>query len=116
LNRSISLLFLAAVMMSGWAYSHAKMTSTVPADGDFVAAPETLVLTFDNLVQLTGVELKTVDGENRDLGTFSTETAKSFSINVPQPLPPGEYYVVWRSIAADSHFATGEFFFTVIPD
>lgn len=116
MNRRFPLLFLAAVMMSGWAYSHAKMTSTVPADGDFVAAPETLVLTFDNLVQLTGVELKTVDGENRDLGTFSTETAKSFSINVPQPLPPGEYYVVWRSTAADSHFATGEFFFTVIPD
>jgi len=107
LNRSIPLLFIAAVMLSGWAYSHAKMTSTVPADGDFVVAPE---------IQLTGVELKTVDGENRDLGTFSTERAKTFSINVPQPLPPGEYYVVWRSIAADSHFATGEFFFTVIPD
>ena len=103
-------------MMSGWAYSHAKMTSTVPADGDFVAAPEILVLTFNNPVRLTGVELKTVDGENPGLGTFSAETAKTFSINVPQPLSPGEYYVVWRSIAADSHFATGEFFFTVLPD
>ncbi len=116
MNRKIPLLFLASVMLSGWAYSHAKMTSTIPADGDFVSAPENLVLTFDNPVQLTGVELKTVDGENRDLGTFSAELAKTFSINVPQPIPTGEYYVVWRSIAADSHFSTGEFLFTVVAE
>ena len=55
MNRSIPLLFIVAVMLSGWAYSHAKMTSTIPADGDTVCAPEILVLTFDNAVQLTGV-------------------------------------------------------------
>ena len=103
-------------MLSGWAYSHAKMSSTVPADGDFVSAPDNLLLTFDNPVQLTGVELKNVDGENRDLGAVPAELAKTFSINVPQPLPTGEYYVVWRSIAADSHFSTGEFFFTVVAE
>lgn len=92
------------------------MTSTLPADGDFVAVPEILVLNFDNPVRLTGVELKTVDGEDRGLGALSAEPAKTFSINVPQPLAPGEYYVVWRCTAADSHFATGEFFFTVLPD
>ncbi len=103
-------------MLSSVASGHAKITSTVPADGDFVGAPRTLILTFDNAVQLTGVELKTVDGTNRDIGTFGAEPAKTFRIEVPQPLPPGEYYVVWRSIAADSHFSTGEFFFTVIAD
>jgi len=116
LNRRFPLLCLVAVMLSGWAYSHAKMSSTVPADGDFVSAPDNLLLTFDNPVQLTGVELKNVAGENRDLGTFPAELAKTFSINVPQPLPAGEYYVVWRSIAADLHFSTGEFFFTVVAD
>ena len=103
-------------MLSGLAYSHAKMTSTVPADGDFVGAPENLILTFDNAVQLTGVELNTVDGDIRDLGEFSAERAKTFTIGILQPLPPGEYYVVWRSIAADSHFSTGEFFFTVVTE
>ncbi len=92
------------------------MTSTVPADGDYVEAPKQLVLKFDNAVQLTGVELKTVDGDNNEIGAFSTEHAKSFTIDVPYTLPPGEYYVVWRSIAADSHFSTGEFFFTVVAD
>jgi len=116
LNRSIPLLFIVAVMSSGWAYSHAKMTSTVPADGDFVGAPEILVLTFDSTVQLTGVELKTAEGDGRVLGNFPAERAKTFTISVPNTLPPGEYYVVWRSIAADSHFSTGEFFFTVVTE
>lgn len=103
-------------MMSGWAFPHAKMTSTVPADGDFVGAPDQLVLTFDSPVHLTGVELKTVDDGIKDVGRFSAEPATIFSIDIPEPLPPGEYYVVWKSIAADSHFSTGEFFFTVVAD
>lgn len=116
MNRSVPILCVIAVMLSGWAYSHAKMTSTIPADGDYVSAPEYLVLTFDNAVQLTGVELKSVEGDSRDLSEFSAEQAKTFTISLPQSLPPGEYYVVWRSIAADSHFSTGEFFFTVVTD
>ena len=102
--------------MSGLAFSHAKITTTVPADGDFVTAPEVLVLTFDNAVELTGVELNTVEGDSRQLDTLPAEPATSFTIIVPQSLPPGEYYVIWRSIAADSHFSTGEFFFTVVAD
>ena len=109
-------LFVLTVMMSGWAFSHAKITATVPADGDFVGAPAELILKFDNPVHLTGVELKTVDGGNKDVGAFSAEPAPKFSIDIPESLPPGEYYVIWKSIAADSHFSTGEFFFTVVAD
>jgi methionine-rich copper-binding protein CopC len=118
------LLVVTAIMLPGLAYSHAKITSTVPADGDFVASPETLVLNFDNEVRLSGVELHTVEGvsaEGRtvegdiiDLGYVATEAARSFMIEISKPLPPGEYFLVWRCIATDSHFATGEFFFTVI--
>ena len=114
MKRCVPLLFILAVVLSGWAYAHAKMTSTIPADGDTVCAPENLVLTFDNAVQLTSVELKTVDGDNKDLGDVPAQRAKTFTISLTQTLPPGEYYVVWRSIAADSHFSTGEFFFTVL--
>ena len=116
MNRKISLLFVLAIMMSGWAFSHAKITSTVPADGDFVGAPENLVLNFDSPVQLTGIELKTVDDGDMGVGAFSAEPSTMFSISVPESLPPGEYYVIWKSIATDSHVSTGEFFFTVVAD
>lgn len=124
MNRCIPLLFVMAVAWPGLAYAHAKITSTVPADGDFVAAPEEMVLNFDNEVRLIGVELhtvegvsaegRTVEGEVTDLAIDSTEAAKSFTVELSKSLPPGEYFLVWRCIAADSHFATGEFFFTVV--
>jgi len=115
-----------AIMLPGLTHAHAMITSTVPADGDFVAAPETLVLSFDNEVRLTGVELhtvegvsaagRTVEGEVVNLDYVATEAKRSFRIAVPEPLPPGEYYLVWRCIATDTHFASGEFFFTVVAD
>ena len=107
---------ILAMIAAGLAYGHAKIVATVPADGDYVAPPETLVLTFDSEVRLTGVELHTADGDPVDLGTVDEQKARSFVIRVPRPLAAGGYYLVWRSIAADKHFSTGEFFFTVIED
>ena len=113
MNRSIPPLFMFAVMLPVMAYSHARMIATIPADGDFVGAPARLVLTFDNAVQLTGAELNTVDGDKLNLDDISPERVKTFIVSIPHTLPPGEYYVVWQSIATDSHYSTGEFFFTV---
>ena len=124
MNRLTSLLAVMAIILPGLAHAHAKITSTVPADGDFVASPEVLTLSFDNAVRLTGVELhsvegvsaegRTVEGEVIELGFVATEAARSFMIEIPRSLPPGEYFLVWRCIATDSHFSTGEFFFTVV--
>ncbi len=114
--RSIPFIVVMALTLPGLTFAHAKITATVPADGDFVRAPEELVLTFDNAVQLTAVELKTVEGDTRDVGDVSADQAKTFTVSIPQSLPPGEYYLIWRCIASDSHFSTGEFFFTVIAD
>lgn len=107
-------------------HAHAKITSTVPADGDFIAPPEVFILNFDNEVRLTGLELhtiegvsaeeKTIEGQVFQLGFDPEESAHSFTVGIPEPLPPGEYYLLWRCIAADSHFSTGEFFFTVISE
>ena len=113
-----------AIMLPGLAHSHAKIISTIPADGDFVASPDVLTLDFDNEVRLTGLQLhsvegvsaegRTVEGEVIDLGFVATELARSFEIEIPSLLPAGEYFLVWRCIATDSHFSTGEFFFTVV--
>ena len=119
-NREVALIrirpviLVVAFLLSGWVFAHAKIVTTLPADGDFVAAPDSLTLTFDSPVTLTAVELHTVEGDSRNVGGIPDDRAASFTVAVPEMLPPGEYYVVWKSIAADSHFSTGEFFFTVI--
>lgn len=124
MKQYFALLSILAVGLPGLAHAHAKILSTVPADGDFVASPEALVLNFDNEVRLTGAELhtiegvsaegRTIEGEVVDLDFVSTEASRSFVIEVSEPLAPGEYYLLWRCVATDSHFSTGEFFFTVI--
>ncbi len=126
LKQFLAMLPVLATVLAGLAFAHAKMTSTVPPDGDVVASPHTLVLEFDNEVTLTGVELHTIEGVSADEKTLEGEVielefdaekvARSFEIAISDPLPPGEYYLLWRCIAADSHFSTGEFFFTVIPE
>ena len=119
-NREVALIrirpviLVVAFLLSGWVFAHAKIVTTIPADGDFVAAPDSLILTFDGPVTLTAVELHTVEGGSRNVGGVPAERAASFTIAVPETIPAGEYFVVWKSIAADSHFSTGEFFFTVV--
>ncbi len=116
LIRTLWLGVLLATLASGLVFAHAKISATLPADGDFVAAPETLHLTFDNVVNLTGIEIVTVDGGRLTVANLPADPATQFSIGVPDTLAPGEYFVVWKAIAADTHFSTGEFFFTVIED
>ncbi|MDX1404130.1 MAG: copper resistance protein CopC [Woeseiaceae bacterium] len=119
-------MLILAAALPGVALAHAKIVSTVPADGDFVTSPSTLALSFDNDVTLTGLELhviagvndegRTVEGDVVELEFDAGKVARSFNIEVKQPLPPGEYYLLWRCVATDSHFSTGEFFFTVVAD
>lgn len=122
----LAMCLVLVIALPGILHAHAKITSTVPADGDFVASPEAFVLNFDNEVRLTGMELhviegvsteeRTVEGEVMLLGFDPEESGRSFTVEVPELLPPGEYYLLWRCIAADSHFSTGEFFFTVVSE
>jgi len=116
LFRSRCFLLVPALLVSGLLSAHAKITLTRPADGDFVAAPQELVLEFDHAVRLTGLAVVTVSGERREIEPLPAAAAASFNIDLDGAMPPGEYYVVWQAIATDSHFSTGEFFFTVVAD
>ncbi len=109
-------MLLPAVFLvaSGMVLAHGKMTSSTPADGDFVSAPSEITLVFSNKVELTGAELKSVDGSDNPLQHFTSGPAKAFTIQPAGQLDPGEYYLIWRAIASDGHFSTGEFFFTVV--
>lgn len=126
MKQCLALSFVLAIVLPGVVYAHAKIVSTMPADGDFVTSPETFVLNFDDKVRLTGMELHTIEGVNAEESTLEgdilqldfdpEEAARSLTVAAPGPLQPGEYYLLWRCIARDSHFSTGEFFFTVISD
>lgn len=70
MKQYLALSFILGVALSGLAHGHAKITCTVPEDGDFVAAPESCVLNLDNQVKLTGMELHTVAGVSAESGAI----------------------------------------------
>ncbi len=70
MKQYLALSFMLGVALSGLAHGHAKITCTVPEDGDFAAPPESFVLDFDNQVTLTGMELHTVAGGSAEGGAI----------------------------------------------
>ena len=120
MQRSKLLFVIAALLLSGLVpilgQAHAKLTATQPADGDLVAAPDRLSLEFDGALHLTGIAIVSVSGERQELANLPEAAGTRFDLDIPGRLSPGEYYVVWKGTAADSHFSTGEFFFTITGD
>jgi hypothetical protein len=116
LQRTKWIFAIATLLLAALVQAHAKVTATFPADGDYVAAPARLVVEFDSPVRLTGIAIVSVSGDRLEISSLPAEPATHFGVDIPSPLAPGEYYVVWKAIAADTHFSTGEFFFTITDD
>ncbi|TNY35901.1 copper resistance protein CopC [Thermomonospora catenispora] len=97
------------------AQAHTSLKESSPADGQTVAPPKEVVLTFTDEVNRS-IEPRVVvtgpDGAEHQSGGAVAEGAV-----VTQPLaaelPPGEYTVGWRVVARDGHPISGRFAFTV---
>ncbi|MBA9005060.1 copper resistance CopC family protein [Thermomonospora cellulosilytica] len=111
--------FLAALLiglaLAPAAQAHTALKESSPADGQTVAPPTEIVLTFTDEVNQTiapQVVVTGPGGAEHQGGKATTEGAV-----VTQPLagalPPGDYTVGWRVVAEDGHPVTGSFEFTV---
>jgi copper resistance protein C len=106
---------VAAVMLSGPAFGHAKLRATVPAaDAQLQAAPKALSWSFNEDVHLA---VLTLTGAGKDIPLTVDRGAPASSqvgIVLP-PLPAGKYQVQWSAISADDgHVTKGTFSFTVL--
>jgi len=105
---------VAGMMLSGLAFGHAKLRSTVPAaDAELQVAPKTLTLTFNEDVRLAVLSL-TADGKQIPV-TFDRSGPAAPQVNVPLPvLSPGTYQVEWSALSPnDGHVVRGSFSFTI---
>ena len=108
----IALVFGAALAAA--AHAHTPLKASAPAADASVAAPHALELTFDGDVRLTSVQLADASGAGKHLDAVPTAIARTFSLNVHEPLVPGAYKVTWRAVGGDTHIISGEFGFTVV--
>lgn len=115
-----SLVFVALLMVGIFsvnpASAHTEVDHTSPAQGATVAAgTQTVSVVFtDKILNLANSsEIVITDEKDEPVATSCVEV-KNTSLNVEALLAtPGDYKVVWRTVAEDGHPITGNFGFTV---
>lgn len=106
---------LLSLLLQAGAWGHSSASGTVPGNGQTVASPEMLMLSFDGSVRLVRL---TVSGSNGvvDVG-FVPQATASATFHVPMPmLPAGSYRVDWTILGEDGHSVSENFMFNVDPN
>lgn len=112
---SLPLVVLFTWQSSG-TLAHTKLSSSVPeADAVIQNAPEELVLSYGDAVNL--VKLTLNDGNEKAVGIDFKPAAKpatTFKLPLPN-LEAGQYTARWTALGADGHMLQGSFSFTLQP-
>lgn len=119
LSRILSVAAIASLVLSGTAFAHAHLKSSIPADKATVkVSPTELDLTFSEELNLkfTGVVIMGPAKTEVKTGTATLMNAdKSLIVPVSQKLDAGAYTVEWHALSADGHKTTGNYSFTIAP-
>ncbi|HEY0530186.1 MAG TPA: copper resistance protein CopC [Actinoplanes sp.] len=108
------------------ASAHAYLTTSSPADGTVLAqAPDLIVLSFTEQVELTATRVELVDGNGRRYTPTSltmrrpggegadTEAPSDVVVGLPV-LPANVYHLTWRTLSSDDlHTTSGNLVFGV---
>jgi copper transport protein len=103
----------------GLLHAHATLLSSEPAAGSVLASsPVRVRLVFSEPVDasVSGIQIDTPNMPSRALTVRADPHDVSALVAVLDPLPPGGYRVVWRTVSADGHKVSGSFLFTIRPD
>jgi copper resistance protein C len=109
---------LALVAGSSDAYAHAKLMTSVPADGSHVAAGlSQLKFTFSKSMRLTVVKVSLEQSQSAILPIedLPGNSITSATIKIPA-LEAGAYSVEWTAVATDGHVMTGTIDFVIDAD
>jgi methionine-rich copper-binding protein CopC len=114
LRSALSLLPLLAALLftHNTALAHSALASSLPGDGQTVAAPAALLLDFNGPVSLLKLSVSGSDGEVATGFSAKAEAAAQFEIALPS-LADGLYSVDWSILGADGHTVSKSFNFVV---
>lgn len=111
--------FAAVLIVAGIAaaLAHAKMSASIPKDGETVVAGlSEIQLRFSKPLRLTLIHVRHVEGQTEIAAR--SELPKSFvdSAKVAvDALQAGSYEVSWTAVSKDGHVMKGSFAFSVKP-
>ena len=117
-------LALVSATAAADAFAHTRVTASKPAEGATVARPRTITLTYSKAllpptaaasIVMTAMPGMPNHGEMkiRNFTTAWSNSNRTMTLNLRQPLRTGTYEVRWQAAGADGHRMTGTVNFTV---
>lgn len=104
---------LVVLLAQSGAFAHAVLLSTAPSHNAVVeAAPQTVVLTFNEPVGAMAISLIAPNGVQRDL-TDAATSGIDVEIVLPEDLDQGTHVISWRVMSADGHPVGGTVPFSI---
>lgn len=95
---------------------HFQLKTSAPMADSTVAPTGEVRLWFTQEPQDGTTQVRVMKGDVRVPMTEAQEDAEdptSYFLTIERPLSPGDYRVLWRSMAGDGHVVNGDFGFTV---
>jgi len=112
-----TLAFAALTLVSAAAFAHAKLQTSMPANGTSVSpAPTELRLQYNEPVEVAMSTVKITGPGDAAVATDKIAADPSDDKTLVQPLPrlaAGDYRVQWTTMGHDGHHTKGEIRFTV---
>jgi copper resistance protein C len=100
------------------AEAHAIIVESEPANGATVSAPRRVILRFNSRLEKGLCSILLVGPERRTILLLRQDEragVDTLAYVVPE-LPPGDYEVRWKVLAADGHVTEGVVRFHVVPE
>ena len=108
---------LAAMLAAPFALAHASLKQSTPEAGaSLTVAPQEIVLTFNEKVEVAFSTITLSDGEGKAIGANKAklDAANPAVLRLAVPaLHAGAYTVTWAVAGHDGHRRKGDFKFTV---
>ncbi len=110
---SIYILAATLALSPVFAFAHAHLEKSTPADKSSAVAPKMVMLEFEEPVKVTSITVQKVAVKDaKKLGPLPKEPVAMIHVDAPK-LDPGAYVIKWRAVGDDSHIVSGTVHFTV---
>jgi copper resistance protein C len=119
MTKTLRLIPLAAatLLVSGMVHNH--LVKSTPSDGERLpVAPKEVKLWFNERPEIPFTSATLLKADSSKIATIKAlATTDSLAAAIPllTPLPPGKYFVAWRTASSDGHAIRGIFGFSISP-
>ena len=113
MKRIAILIVLLSMLFPAGAFAHATLKHAAPGDQEVVTQPLTeIVLEFNSRIENLST-LALLDGQGQEIPVQTSVDKTTLTGTLQEPLPSGQYQVIYKIVAADGHRIEKEYSFTV---